>query len=456
MIRMYGASHEGMDYPIPGKLSSKSRRAGNRPDEVLRDIALHHLIRRPGKPHADKIREYDKYFHQVRDLSTIIHPDQAKEFKTKLKKYNALLTKAEQEELQNYDVIFCTTTMTTNTKFIRSTKNRIFQCIIDESGMCTEPETLATIIATRAEQVVLIGDHKQLRPVVMCQHAARLGLEKSLFERRSKAAILLSTQYRMNPRLCDFISAQFYHNQLQTAPSTAWMEQNPLGLWKYRETPHILCHVEGGEEYLTVSTYEGNEQSCSNKAEVEKVVDVFKRIVSVEGVNPRYINVMSQYNAQCHAIKTALLASGYINSNVHTVVASQGGEWDYVIFSTVRSLPDYRIEPNPTIGWCKQNLGFITDEHQINVALSRARKGLVIIGNTNLLKCDDVWKNLIDLYTKRECVVDGKDFPPRITRPRRVRNRAKESHVTYREFYKGTDMEVRGSDKNMVDDTKTV
>jgi superfamily I DNA and/or RNA helicase len=57
-----------------------------------------------------------------------------------------------------------------------------------------------------------------------------------------------------------------------------------------------------------------------------------------------------------------------------------GGEWDYVIFSTVRSLPDYKIEPNPTLGWCKHNLGFITDKNQINVALTRARKGLIIIG----------------------------------------------------------------------------
>lgn len=50
------------------------------------------------------------------------------------------------------------------------------------------------------------------------------------------------------------------------------------------------------------------------------------------------------------------------------------------MFSLVRSLPEYRIEPHPTKGWCKENLGFITDDHQINVALTRARKGLVIIG----------------------------------------------------------------------------
>ena len=61
-------------------------------------------------------------------------------------------------------------------------------------------------------------------------------------------------------------------------------------------------------------------------------------------------------------------------------IIATGGEWDYVIFSLVRSLPEYKIEGNPTMGWCKQNMGFITDKHQINVALTRARKGLIIVG----------------------------------------------------------------------------
>ena len=65
------------------------------------------------------------------------------------------------------------------------------------------------------------------------------------------------------------------------------------------------------------------------------------------------------------------------------VILAIGGEWDYVIFSTVRSLPEYKIEKRPTLGWCKQNLGFITDQNQINVALTRARKGLIIIGKVS-------------------------------------------------------------------------
>lgn len=125
-----------------------------------------------------------------------------------------------------------------------------------------------------------------------------------------------------------------------------------------------------------------------------------------EGLKTSQVKIMSQYKAQKFAIQEALKPDFY-DAEVNTVVACQGkrnqnppffiliytffsqilhhfpfvgGEWDYVIFSTVRSLPAFRIEPYPTLGWCSQNLGFIRDPHQINVALTRARKGIIIIG----------------------------------------------------------------------------
>ena len=59
----------------------------------------------------------------------------------------------------------------------------------------------------------------------------------------------------------------------------------------------------------------------------------------------------------------------------------EGGEWNYVILSLVRSIPMYEIEKKPSEGWCKRNMGFIIDQHQINVALTRAKIGLIIIGD---------------------------------------------------------------------------
>jgi hypothetical protein len=74
--------------------------------------------------------------------------------------------------------------------------------------------------------------------------------------------------------------------------------------------------------------------------------------------------------------------TGYIFATYsHRVRYSFSGTWAILNDrKKSRSLPDYRIEPKPTLGWCKQNLGFITDEHQTNVALTRARKGLIVVG----------------------------------------------------------------------------
>lgn len=84
--------------------------------------------------------------------------------------------------------------------------------------------------------------------------------------------------------------------------------------------------------------------------------------------------------------------------NIHGfLVILIGGEWDYIIFSLVRSLPDFRIEKCPTLGWCSQNLGFITDKHQINVALTRAKKGLFLIGKISSLT-HGVWPILTDTH----------------------------------------------------------
>ncbi|XP_061168178.1 helicase with zinc finger domain 2-like [Saccostrea echinata] len=218
----------------------------------------------------------------------------------------------------------------------------------------------------------------------------------------------------MNPKICEFPSKQFYKDRLNTESSKKWHTEKQLSLWKRSDIPLLFCHVQGEEKCLAVATEEGNQQSRSNMAEVEHVVKVYTFLVKQEKLATPTVRVLTQYNAQRHAINEALQKKGFDNAEVNTVVSSQGGEWDYVIFSTVRSLPDYRIEEHPTLGWCMQNLGFITDQHQINVALTRARKGLIIIGNQQLLKCDVVWKELLKHYHRQGCIVDSEGLDERL------------------------------------------
>ena len=112
------------------------------------------------------------------------------------------IQEAEKEELKNvYDVILCTCNETCSRRLIENLKvtDRIAQCIVDECGMATEPETLAAI--SKCQQAVLIGDHKQLQPVVKNRAAKESGLGKSLFQKYAETnedlVTVLDFQYRM-------------------------------------------------------------------------------------------------------------------------------------------------------------------------------------------------------------------------------------------------------------------
>ena len=95
------------------------------------------------------------------------------------------------------DVILTTCTTAYGHRLLDVCENIVSQCIIDECGMCIEAETLCAMLASKPEKVVLIGDHKQLRPVIRCKEARELGLGISMFERFSGQAHMLKIQYRM-------------------------------------------------------------------------------------------------------------------------------------------------------------------------------------------------------------------------------------------------------------------
>ncbi|OWF38574.1 Helicase with zinc finger domain 2 [Mizuhopecten yessoensis] len=428
LVRFYSQTYECVDFPVPGRIESARRSLRNaKPDPYLtrNDVVVHHLIRGEGKTYADEINQFDEKF-QGRKYDVTFDDVQS---------YFKIVSEATQEVLQSCDVIFCTTAMAANPKLLKATKGKIYQCIIDESGMCTEPETMVPIIATRATQVVLIGDHKQLQPILQSRAAKELGLVNSLFEkyagRTTKHLTMLKQQYRMNPWICSFPSKEFYEDKLTTDQTytAGWLVNRPLKIWKNNSPknhiPIAFVHVEGKEVALEVSTEEGNEKSKSNQDEAKQTVKIFEHLVKSEKLNVADIRILSQYNAQRQLIHRKITEIktkrqvihgkiteeeiAYPDVRVDTVVASQGGESDYVILSTVRSMPRPLIEHRPALGWKLRHLGFITDRHQINVALTRAKKGLFIIGNKHLLRCDKTWENLLNFYENNERVFN--DFP---------------------------------------------
>ncbi|KAK7490445.1 hypothetical protein BaRGS_00018231, partial [Batillaria attramentaria] len=309
IVRMYGSTIESKDYPIPRANMKSSRSMRDlKSDPELTDIALHHIIRQSGKPHAEEICQYEEHFERCR-REPKKYPLESEDIKA----YRKLLYEATVEELGNYEVVLTTCAVGGNRKLIEGTMGSVFQVIIDECAMSPEPHSLVPIIATKARQVVLIGDHKQLRPIITCQAAADLGLDQSLFERLYEQypanTVFLDTQYRMHPQICEFPSQQFYNGKLQTKFSygTNTDLPEPLPFWPCHpvtdeEVPHILVDVRGEEETLTVSTDEGNEKSKSNVLEADKVMEILSFLKSY-GVELQYIKVLTQYNAQRHLLE---------------------------------------------------------------------------------------------------------------------------------------------------------
>ncbi|KFR04998.1 Helicase with zinc finger domain 2, partial [Opisthocomus hoazin] len=390
-LRVYGEAIETMEYPYPGSNRHLYRKAlrDAKPKRELSKIILHHRIRRPPNPFWQEICNFDARMKRREQIT-----------EEETKAYKSHLSAARNYELVSHDIILCTCCTASATSLEQL---NVRQIIIDECAMSTEPETLIPLVSHhRAEKVVLLGDHKQLRPVVNNDFCKSLGMETSLFERYRNQAWMLDTQYRMHKGICEFPSQEFYNMQLKTCPR---LLRRPSVFHHHGNTccPIIFGHVEGKEQTLVISTEEGNENSKANLEEVEQAVRLAKHLTLDGTTRPESIAILSPYNAQVSEINKSLLKEGIRGVTVCTIMKSQGNEWSYVILSTVRSCPRSEIDRKPTKSWQKKYLGFVTDPNQVNVGITRAQEGLCIIGNRYLLECNPLWRRLLQHYREHSC-----------------------------------------------------
>ncbi|KAM9260614.1 LOW QUALITY PROTEIN: 3'-5' exoribonuclease HELZ2 [Cariama cristata] len=389
-LRVYGEAIETMEYPYPGSNRHLYRRAlrDAKPKRELSKIILHHRIRRPPNPLYREICNFDA---RMRNGEKITEKE--------TKKYKSQLSAARAYELRCHNIILCTCSAASAPSLEQL---NVKQIIIDECAMSTEPETLIPLVSHhRAEKVVLLGDHKQLRPVVNNDFCKSLGMETS-FERYRHQAWMLDTQYRMHKSICEFPSQAFYEMRLKTCPQLF----RPPSVFYHKGNsccPIIFGHVEGKERSLMISTEEGNENSKANLEEVEQAVRLAKQLTIDGTIPPGSIAILSPYNAQVSEINKSLLKEGISGVTVCTIMKSQGSEWRYVILSTVRSCPRSEADRKPTKSWQKKYLGFVTDPNQVNVGITRAQEGLCILGNWYLLECNPLWRRLLQHYRQHKC-----------------------------------------------------
>jgi len=249
--------------------------------------------------------------------------------------------------------------------------------VIDEATQVTEPVTIIPI-AKANFQVILVGDHKQLPPTVKTE-SGKSGLSISLFERlatqsddganqNSSVAKMLDTQYRSHPFIFDFPSRFFYDGKLKTGidPKNRPL---PKGFSWPNSKPVAFVPCAGKEKIFSGAK--------SNREEADLVFKIVKIFIGSK-VRSEEIGVITPYKAQRKVIED-LLKSQNILVEVNTVDGFQGREKEVIIISCVRC---------NTAG----NVGFLSDERRFNVMCTRAKCGLIVIGNRPTLECDTLWK----------------------------------------------------------------
>lgn len=268
--------------------------------------------------------------------------------------------------------------------------------VLDEATQAVEPEAMIPVVHG-ARQLVLIGDHRQLGPVIMSKRAARAGLNQSLFERLislGQRPIRLQVQYRMHPCLSEFPSNAFYDGSLQNGVTAGERVRRGLDFpWPAPETPMLFLCCSALEELSASGTSYLNRMEA---AHCEKIVTRFLR----GAILPSQIGVITPYDGQRAFIQQHMQLSGALRKDLYqevevaSVDAFQGREKDYIILSCVRS-NDH------------QGIGFLSDARRLNVALTRARYGLVILGNPRVLARHPLWYHLVQHYKDHGLLMEG-------------------------------------------------
>ena len=267
-----------------------------------------------------------------------------------------------------------------------------------------------------AKQLILVGDHCQLGPVVMCKKAATGGLSQSLFERLVVLGIRpfrLEVQYRMHPVLSKFPSNFFYEGALQNGVN-ADDRKLPIEFpWPQPDKP-MMFHVAAGQEEIA-----GSGTSFLNRTEaanVEKIVTKFLK----SGIKPEQIGVVTPYEGQRSFLVQYLQYQGSLHAKMYqdieiaSVDAFQGREKDIIIISCVRSNEH-------------QGIGFLADPRRLNVALTRAKYAVIVVGNPKVLSRHALWNHLLHHYKENHCLVEGpltnlKESLMQFSKPRKLVN----------------------------------
>eukprot|EP00755_Sulcionema_specki_P010916 Sspe_Gene.7228::Locus_2447_Transcript_1_1_Confidence_1.000_Length_4022::g.7228::m.7228/K14326/UPF1, RENT1; regulator of nonsense transcripts 1 len=258
--------------------------------------------------------------------------------------------------------------------------------LLDEASQATEPSCIVPIMHG-AQQVTLVGDHKQLPPTILSREAQNGGLAISLFDRLVHSDVpaqLLDTQYRMHPALMWYPSQTYYDGAVKSGVQSAMREPVKGFKWPVLGVPAAFVPVENG-----VETQEGT--SNTNQREADKLHQVCQMLLQHnQDLTPSDIGVITPYSAQVRLLRRLLAQfrnpstkndngdikdSPEVGLEINSVDGFQGREKEVILVSTVRANKQGEV-------------GFLSDVRRMNVTLTRARRGLIMFGHTPTLRND--------------------------------------------------------------------
>ena len=301
----------------------------------------------------------------------------------------------QQRELNNHvikgaDVIGMTTTGAAKHRYIL--KNIHPKIVIVEEAAEVFESHIVTSLSPSVQQLILIGDHKQLKPKPNCYDLEKkYGLAVSLFERLTVNGIPFTTlevQHRMRPEIAELLLQANIYSHLENHDSVKHYE-HVLGIGK--DLFFIDHHAP------EKSNPDGDMRSHANYHEADYLVALCRYLLK-QGYSPAQITILTMYRGQLLELKRRMRRADFEGVRVAAVDDFQGEENEIILLSLVRSNSD-------------SDIGFLKIENRICVSLSRAKRGLYVIGNFSMVRDKDqtVWPPILAYMDQKGCV--GRALP---------------------------------------------
>ncbi|KAK6202328.1 DEAD-box type RNA helicase [Scheffersomyces amazonensis] len=346
-----------------------------------------------------EVAKLEEEFHTLRRQRNQLarQLDEQREKSSKVHRAREYERRVIQAKILNGAQIICATLSGSAVEMLANLGIKFEQVIIDEACQCVE---LSAIIPLRygCKKCIMVGDPNQLPPTVISKAAADLHYDQSLFVRiqqnHPNSIYLLDVQYRMHPNISAFPSREFYNSKLHDGEGMLEKNNRP-----WHEIPQLsayqLFNISGKHERNELS------RSLFNQTEARVTLELVEKLMNMmpEGEFAGRIGIISPYKEQIKVIKDIFVRKYgkliFSQIDFNTVDGFQGQEKEIIIMSCVRASET-------------GNVGFLSDIRRMNVALTRARTTLWILGNIESLSRNGVWKRLIEDAKSRSSVIEAR------------------------------------------------